>query len=415
LITAAVRTVAAVAHNAAGSNMADGAVAALAEQPHAAWAVLEVDELHLAAVAPQCAPTAVVLLNLSRDQLDRSSEVRRIAATIGSTLARLPSTTVFANADDPMTVWAASQSAGQTVWIAAGCSWSGDAATCPACGSLLICDPAGPQIGWRCQCGLARPRPDWWFSGEQACSTDTRATLRPALPGRFNLQNALFALAVANHEGVDSDAATNAMCGVEQIAGRYARVGHGPHTLRTLLAKNPAGWAATLSMLTEPRPVVIVICCRTVVAMTARGYSTSPPCLGADAQSAPSSHNVSYPRSDSAAASKTTTEPPRSDPVQSPSAGSSAASATDEAATAPKPTTGYSPNTSSAPTYTDLSSPETQHSPITSWSGPSATRCPRSNYPNKQHSAPATSIAPACADRRAGRGHRAHAAWRWPS
>ena len=51
LVAAAVRTAGRVAHNAGGSNMADGAVAALAEARDTEYAVIEVDELHLAAVA----------------------------------------------------------------------------------------------------------------------------------------------------------------------------------------------------------------------------------------------------------------------------------------------------------------------------------------------------------------------------
>ncbi|MDT7621501.1 MAG: hypothetical protein QOF99_2402, partial [Pseudonocardiales bacterium] len=57
MLAAALGNLGAVAHNASGSNMADGAVAALAERPDAPWAVLEVDELHLASVARRCHPT----------------------------------------------------------------------------------------------------------------------------------------------------------------------------------------------------------------------------------------------------------------------------------------------------------------------------------------------------------------------
>ena len=53
--------------------MADGAVAALAADRTAPYAALEVDELHVAASAEAVEPGLVVLLNLSRDQLDRKS------------------------------------------------------------------------------------------------------------------------------------------------------------------------------------------------------------------------------------------------------------------------------------------------------------------------------------------------------
>ena len=52
-------------------------------------------------------PTAVVLLNLSRDQLDRFGEVRRHAADWRLALAALAGTSVVANVDDPLVTWAA--------------------------------------------------------------------------------------------------------------------------------------------------------------------------------------------------------------------------------------------------------------------------------------------------------------------
>ena len=109
LLAALLRTVGPVAHNATGANMPDGAVAALAAQPDAALAVLEVDELYVAAVAEAVDPQVIVLLNLSRDQLDRGSEVRGVAAALSAALIRHPGTLVVANADDPMVVWAAAQ------------------------------------------------------------------------------------------------------------------------------------------------------------------------------------------------------------------------------------------------------------------------------------------------------------------
>ena len=111
LLAAALRTSGAVAHNATGSNMADGAVAALAAAGDAEYAVLEVDEWHLAAVARAVQPAVVVLLNLTRDQLDRGTEVRAVAAAVGAALTGLPRTLVVANADDPMVVWAAGDAA----------------------------------------------------------------------------------------------------------------------------------------------------------------------------------------------------------------------------------------------------------------------------------------------------------------
>jgi UDP-N-acetylmuramyl tripeptide synthase len=259
-----------VAHNASGSNMADGAVAALAEHPDARWAVLEVDELHLASVARRCDPALVVLLNLTRDQLDRAAEVRRTASCIGAALSELPHTTVLANVDDPMVVWAAGRAAGPVVWAAAGSEWRADSLTCPRCGRLLVESPSGcvgpsdEHSGWACGCGLSRPGPSWWLDGATAHGVDRSGLpcatpLTLGLPGRVNRANALVALAAAAHEQVPTAVAARAVGELDEVAGRYASVVRGRHRLRLLLAKNPAGWAATLSMLDERRPLVVAV------------------------------------------------------------------------------------------------------------------------------------------------------------
>jgi UDP-N-acetylmuramyl tripeptide synthase len=254
LVAAAVRTAGPVAHNAGGSNMADGAVAALAEASDAEYAVLEVDELHLAAVAQAVDPAVVVLLNLTRDQLDRATEVGAIASALGRALAQHPRTVVVANADDPMVVSAAIR-ADRSIWVAAGASWLGDATTCPRCGRTLNFTDSH----WECECGLARPTPDWWIDGGKACTAEAVLPLDIQLPGQVNLSNATMALAAARALGVPADRAALALGGVDVVAGRYAVVHRGSQDLRLLLAKNPAGWAGMSSMLSEPRPLLVII------------------------------------------------------------------------------------------------------------------------------------------------------------
>jgi UDP-N-acetylmuramyl tripeptide synthase len=214
-------------------------------------------------VARRCAPTALVLLNMTRALLDRAAEVRQTAASIGAALAGLPGTTVIANADDPMTVWAAGQAAGPVVWVAAGAEWRADSLTCPRCGRLLV----EASTSWQCGCGLTRPDPTWWLQREP--DQDVARGAEPGggvsvplslrLPGAVNRANALMALAAAHHELVPAAQAGGAISGLSQVAGRYSEVVLGRHTLRLLLAKNPAGWAATLSMLPPARPVVVAV------------------------------------------------------------------------------------------------------------------------------------------------------------
>src|SRR5712692_2253797 len=106
LLRAALSTQGPVITNMLGANLPPGLAAALAGGPdNAGNAVLEVDEAWLGRVAAASNPRVVVLLNLSRDQLDRNNEVRRLAATWRATLAGQtgPRTAhVVANADDPL-------------------------------------------------------------------------------------------------------------------------------------------------------------------------------------------------------------------------------------------------------------------------------------------------------------------------
>jgi UDP-N-acetylmuramyl tripeptide synthase len=256
LLAALLGTAGPVAHNATGANMPDGAVAALTAAPCARRAVLEVDELHVAAVAEAVDPQVIVLLNLSRDQLDRGSEVRGVAAALSGALIRGRRTLVVANADDPMVVWAASGAAG-TVWVGAGSSWSADTLGCPRCGEAL--DVAGER--WRCRCGLARPQPQWQVDHRAGTVVPRDGTPIPVplqLPGWFNLGNAALALAAAAALGIDPAAAAGGVASLDSVGGRYGTVLHGGQELRLLLAKNPAGWAATLALL-EPAAARLLV------------------------------------------------------------------------------------------------------------------------------------------------------------
>jgi UDP-N-acetylmuramyl tripeptide synthase len=161
---------------------------------------------------------------------------------------------VVANADDPMVVSAATRAA-RSVWVAAGASWLGDATTCPRCGRTLTFTDSH----WVCECGLGRPTPDWWIDGGKARTADAVLPLDIQLPGQVNLSNATMALAAARALGVPADRAASALREVDVVAGRYAVVHRGPQDLRLLLAKNPAGWAGMSSMLSEPRPLLVII------------------------------------------------------------------------------------------------------------------------------------------------------------
>lgn len=256
LLAAAAASAAPVATNGGGANMAPGVVTALARHRDPR-AVLEVDEIWLPRVATAVRPAAVVLLNLTRDQLDRSNETRRIAALWRALGAAVPDAVAVANADDPLVTWAA-LGFDRQVWVGAGQRWTLDSAVCPDCARLLRRDDSG----WRCSgCGLARPEP----AIEVADATSLRygdetLSLHLRLPGSVNAGNAAMALGAARAAfGTAPEKALAAMADVHDVAGRYAVVPLAGRQARLLLAKNPAGWLEMLSLLDEapPRPLVV--------------------------------------------------------------------------------------------------------------------------------------------------------------
>src|ERR1700734_2058815 len=114
MTAAALRTLGGVASNAEGANMDAGLVAALAADP-----------------------AVVILLNLSRDQLDRVGEINVIERRLRAGLAAHPNAVVVANCDDVLMTSAAYDHT-NVVWVAAGGSWAADSVSCPRSGEVIV-------------------------------------------------------------------------------------------------------------------------------------------------------------------------------------------------------------------------------------------------------------------------------------
>ncbi|WP_165986251.1 MurT ligase domain-containing protein [Streptomyces sp. YIM 98790] len=267
LIAEALRAVGQVVSNALGANMPAGITSALSHGTRARFGALEVDEKYLTAVAAEVNPKVIALLNLSRDQLDRAAETRMLADHWREGL-KDSKAVVVANCDDPLVTWAASDSP-NVVWVAAGQEWKDDAWSCPSCGGVL----QRPEGGWACaECGFGRPSPTWALSGETVLDPHGTAwPIRLQLPGRANRANAATAAAVAAVFGVAPRTALERMYQVTAVAGRYDTVAWQDRELRLLLAKNPAGWLETFSLI-DPPPAPVLL---SVNARSADGTDTS--------------------------------------------------------------------------------------------------------------------------------------------
>jgi lipid II isoglutaminyl synthase (glutamine-hydrolysing) len=257
LLRAALATRGPVVTNVLGANLPAGLAAALAAAPGVTTAALEVDEAWLGRMVDVTEPKVAVLLNLSRDQLDRNNEVRRLSSAWRTVLAGRTETHVVANADDPLVAWAAS-SAPHITWVGAGQPWTADAAGCPSCGGRIHFADGD----WACEaCDFRRPLVDIWFDDTAVVTaTGGRFPLHLGLPGRANRSNATMAMAAADCFGVPPVSALAAMTTTDQVAGRYRTVTVGTTRARLLLAKNPAGWLEVFDLLApSPTPVVIAI------------------------------------------------------------------------------------------------------------------------------------------------------------
>ncbi len=260
MMAAAMRTRHSLATNDGGDNMDAGIISALMEDGDASHIVLEVDELHVPSVADKLDPDALVLLNLSRDQLDRVGDINKIENALRGAVASHPDMLIIANCDDVL-MTSVAYDAENVVWVSAGAGWLGDSVTCPRTGGHVV----RHEHDWWAVKKLAdgrefrRPTPTWEITDDGIVSPAGTRELDLRLPGRANRGNATQAVAAAV-EGfdVDLDQAIAAAEDVDNVAGRYATVQYGARQVHLLLAKNPAGWQEALTMIDRSADGVVI-------------------------------------------------------------------------------------------------------------------------------------------------------------
>jgi UDP-N-acetylmuramyl tripeptide synthase len=236
-----------VTTNETGANMPAGHAAALVESKsdHVA---LEVDEGWLPDSLVSTRPRVVALLNLSRDQMDRSNEVRHLAERWRKALEALDDDelVVVANANDPLVVYAA-ESRSDTVWADVPTSWLADALSCPKC--TLAISHVGSA--WHCSCGFAKPAKVTTILGDDLIVDGVTVDLELSMPGEFNRSNAAMALTALHCVGVDLEDAARRVNAIHSVVGRFSIRRWNGHVLRLLLAKNPSGFAAMMATLPD--------------------------------------------------------------------------------------------------------------------------------------------------------------------
>lgn len=262
MTAAAIGTVGSVAANLGGDNMTTGITAALMNHPESQFAVLEVDEMHLPHIVRQVHPAAIILLNLSRDQLDRVGEIGVVEGRIREAVDAAPDALIVANCDDPL-ICSAAWDAKNVEWVSVGAPWKADSASFPRTGTLVLQDSAGWRVSDHPE--YSRPEPKWTIS-QQSSSTwrledrqGVEVELDPRLPGRANVGNAAQAAVAALGLGAEPQLISKAIHSVTAVAGRYQTYDVDGRSARLLLAKNPAGWQEALTMVPRDAAQVVIV------------------------------------------------------------------------------------------------------------------------------------------------------------
>ncbi len=251
-----------LARNAAGANLMSGVASTLVAARGADLGLFEVDEAALPEVARRVRPRVVSLGNLFRDQLDRYGELEIVAERWRRMIPELPADAVLAvNADDPLVGDLASEHARSVTFgvddpahARSDLQHAADSKYCLRCGTPY--DYAAAYVGhlgdYRCPaCGHARPDLDVaarriHLRGTEGASFDLvtpEGTRRVelALPGLYNVYNALAAATLTRALGIDLDAISEGLARAVPAFGRFERIDLGGRTLLVLLIKNPAG------------------------------------------------------------------------------------------------------------------------------------------------------------------------------
>ena len=270
-----------LAWNNSGANLASGIASTLLDADGADLGLLEVDEFALPELMRRTHPRVVCLGNLFRDQLDRYGELEHIAERWRDAVAGLaPEATLVANADDPLVAGLAEGRESRLLFgvddprrARNGLQHASDSKYCIRCGHPYRYDAAyvGHHGAYRCEaCGHGRPpldvaareiEPDGLDGVSfELHAPDGSLRVRLAVPGLYNVYNALAAASLGLSLGVALD---DVVAGLELFRaafGRFERFSVGDRGFLLLLVKNPAGANEALRTLEEGGvPPVLVV------------------------------------------------------------------------------------------------------------------------------------------------------------
>ena len=277
----------ALAWNRAGANLLSGLTSALVEARGSELGLFEVDEGALPEALERMRPRALLLGNLFRDQLDRYGELELVAERWRAAIARLPAeTTIVVNADDPV-VGDLAQGRAHALRFGlddprqsrTGLQHAADSKYCIRCGAPY--EFAAAYVGhlgaYTCPaCGHGRPPLDLAArdielrgligSRFRLVGTHGETEIELALPGLYNVYNALAASALSLALGSTLEAVRSGLARFGAAFGRFERIPTGGKSVVLLLIKNPAGANEVVRTLETGVPPVLVIALNDAIA-----------------------------------------------------------------------------------------------------------------------------------------------------
>ncbi len=268
-------------HNRAGANMAGGIAATLNGQ-RGDFGLFEVDEFWLPSLVEQLHPRALLLANLFRDQLDRYGELDLIVDRWREVVRSGAGARMVLNADDPLIAGLGAdadqplyfgiedETVGSTV-----AQHAAEQACCPVCSAQFSYSRyfIGHLGHYACPNGhVARPTAQITASeirlrglsgssftltiGQESFATEL------AIPGLYNVYNAVAAAALASSLGVSSDKIIAGIAAARPAFGRAETIQVAGRECSIMLIKNPAGTNEVLRTLAsdeESHDLLIVL------------------------------------------------------------------------------------------------------------------------------------------------------------
>ena len=276
-----------LAWNRAGANLLSGVASALVEGGNAELGLFEVDEAALPEAILRTRPRVVALSNLFRDQLDRYGELEVVAERWRTAVAALPDETMLVvNADDPVVADLADGRRGALRFgldderhSRPALQHAADSKYCIRCGAPYTYETAyvGHLGAYRCDaCGHGRPELDvaardielvgMHASRFRLVTPHGEVAIELALPGLYNVYNAVAASALALALGTPLESVQAGLAGFSAAFGRFERIPVGGKRIVVLLVKNPAGANEALRTLETGVPPVLVLALNDAIA-----------------------------------------------------------------------------------------------------------------------------------------------------